>query len=436
MLKKILILFSVGSLLFCQKEKKDTLLRDLLLLNILSQPNYSPAPYSKYLYTINRGSNDIYAFKIDSGNGGLTLKNTTRADRDPSSLIINFTGSKKDSDGLFAYVSNRGSNSISGYKINKAEGDIEPISGDENNTIIASNVGTQPSALTFDPTGQYLLASNSGSDNVRVYTFDSSSGNITPCSGTSLVGVDQNSSDGVNSTNANDDSSPISITFHPTTSRIVYTINYKADTISTFSFDLLAPTAPLTLETSKQISITPTGQAGVAPRDLVFEPKGRFAYTLNQRDNSLSFFVVDLNPTSSEYGKLSPISITTPAVSLEGTLATNNPQLLTQENLGQIAPYKGAIDSTGRFLYVLYYSAKKVALFHLDSFTGIPSYVTSYDTGSNPSSLALDQSNRYLYITNAGSNTIGIYSVNPSNGRLTGLGTVTTGIEPVDLKLY
>lgn len=436
MFKKNIILLFIFALLFCQKSKKDTLARDFILLSILSQPNFAPAPYSKYLYTVNRGSNDIYAYKVDPYTGGLTTLNITQTDSSPSSLAINFTGSKKDADGLFAYVANYGSNSVSGYSINKSTGEITPISGDENNTTVANNVGTHPTSLVFDPTGQYLLVANSGSDNVRVFTFDSGNGTITPAATTSLVGVDANSDPGNSSTNANDDASPIAVMFHPTTSRIVYTVNHKANTISTFNFNLVNPTAPLSLDTTKEITVTPAGQTATAPRDLVFEPNGRFAYVLNQRDNSLSFFVVDLSPSITNLGKLSPVDITTPAVPLEGTLATSNPQPLTQENLTKVAPYKGVVDPTGRFLYILYYAAKKVALFHLDSFTGMPSYITSYDTGSNPSSLALDQSGRYLYVCNAGSNTISIYSVNLSNGRLSGSGTVDTGIQPIDIKLY
>ncbi|MCX7999936.1 MAG: lactonase family protein, partial [Leptospiraceae bacterium] len=165
MQKKILIFIILLSLLFCGTEKKDNN-RDLLLFLLLTaEPSFPAGPYSKYLYTVNRGSSDIYAYKVEVNTGGLVQINTVKTDRNPSSLVVNFAGSKTDSDGLFAYVSNQGANSISGYKINKADGKIDPISGNPNNTVVASNVGTQPSSLAFDPTGYYLAVSNSGSDN-------------------------------------------------------------------------------------------------------------------------------------------------------------------------------------------------------------------------------------------------------------------------------
>ncbi|MCX7999862.1 MAG: beta-propeller fold lactonase family protein, partial [Leptospiraceae bacterium] len=140
--------------------------------------------------------------------------------------------------------------------------------------------------------------------------------------------------------------------------------------------------------------------------------------------------------SSSDYGKLSPIAISTPVVQLEGTVASQNPLPLKLEGFTEISPLKALVDPTGRFLYVLYFAARKIALFHLDSFTGLPSFVAAYDTGVNPSALSLDQSGRFMYVANGGSGTISIYAVNPSNGRLKGIGTANTGIEPVDIRLY
>jgi 6-phosphogluconolactonase len=436
-MKKILInLLILGMLLTnCQRKKTDDTPRNLLLFYLLSQPSFESAPYSKFLYTVNRGSNDIYAFRIDPASGTLTAINTTSTDRSPSHLVVNVNGSRRASDGLFAYVTNWGSNTISGYKITKENGQIDPISNDRNNTVVATS-GTQPMSAVFDPTGQYLLVANSGSDNVSVFTFNTTSGAITLATTTNLVGVDTNTGNGGTSTNENDDSTPISIIFHPTTSRFVYTANYKSDKISNFTFDLITPASPLALVAANEVTIAPSGQAGAAPRDITFEPTGRFAYVVNQRDNSLSYFVTELDPTSANYGRLSPVEVGTPPVALGGTVAATNPLVLTQEGFDTTSPYKMAVDPTGRFLYVLYFAARKVGLFNLDSFTGIPSLIATYDTGSNPSDIAVDQSGRYMYLTNSGDNTINTYAIDPANGRLAAKGSIRTGIEPVEVKLY
>ena len=77
--------------------------------------------------------------------------------------------------GRFAFVANQLSNNLSAYAIDSTTGALSPLSG----SPFASN-GTTPAALVVDPNGAFLYVANNGSDNVSVYAIDDSTGALTP----------------------------------------------------------------------------------------------------------------------------------------------------------------------------------------------------------------------------------------------------------------
>ncbi len=75
------------------------------------------------------------------------------------------------SDGRFLYVSNRGSNLLHVFEINRVSGALREIQR------IASG-GTGPWSFGFDPSGRWLIVTNEGSSNLAVFSVDHSTGRL------------------------------------------------------------------------------------------------------------------------------------------------------------------------------------------------------------------------------------------------------------------
>lgn len=74
-------------------------------------------------------------------------------------------------NGKFVYVSNRGHNSITAYKIN-ANGVLEMT--DQQTKSIST-----PRDFNFDPTGKFMIVANQTTDNLVVYDVDATTGKLT-----------------------------------------------------------------------------------------------------------------------------------------------------------------------------------------------------------------------------------------------------------------
>ena len=74
-------------------------------------------------------------------------------------------------NGKYVYVSNRGHNSISGFKIGP-DGALEMV--DQQTKSIAT-----PRDFNFDPSGKFMIVANQSTDNLVVYDVDAASGKFT-----------------------------------------------------------------------------------------------------------------------------------------------------------------------------------------------------------------------------------------------------------------
>ncbi len=75
-------------------------------------------------------------------------------------------------NGYFAYVSNRGEDSLVVFSIDQASGALKPVQR-------ISSGGKTPRQFTLDPTGRWLVCGNQDSANVSVFRRDGSSGQLT-----------------------------------------------------------------------------------------------------------------------------------------------------------------------------------------------------------------------------------------------------------------
>ena len=130
-------------------------------------------PNGRWLYGAQELSNEVIAFKWNSGKGTLTqfqAVKTLPADyKEPSSAAEIAVRN----DGKFLYVSNRGHDSIAMYSIDARTGEL----------TLRQRVpsrGKVPRYFTFDPSGKWLIVSNQEGGSLTVFAVDAKTGELSP----------------------------------------------------------------------------------------------------------------------------------------------------------------------------------------------------------------------------------------------------------------
>lgn len=299
-------------------------------LNSNPSPVASCVPSSKpeLAYVLN-ANNTVLSYSVDPCTGSMTATN-------PSSVATNANnfGSESiavDPGGRFAYVANLMSNAadlatISMYTINPSTGVLTPT------TPATVPTGYFPQGIGIDPSGKFVYTANSDDNTVSMFTINRTTG-------------------------------------------------------------VLTPTTP------------PTVATGLSPLSVTVDPSGRFAYVANQDDSTVSMYTVN-----SSTGVLTP---TTPAAVTAG------------------AAFDVTVDPTGKFAYVPS-NFNDVSEFTIDTTTGVltPTAQAAVVAGNSPTSVAVDTSGKFAYVVNRGDNTVSAYSIDADNGDLSLLGTVATGVQP------
>ena len=128
-------------------------------------------PSGRYAYLINELSSTISAFARERTSGALERLQTV------STLPEGFAGHSTCSDvqvtpdGAFLYGSNRGHDTIAGYRIDQGSGRLSSIGH-------TASGGRTPRGFGIDPSGRYLLAANQDTDDVFTFAIDRASGKL------------------------------------------------------------------------------------------------------------------------------------------------------------------------------------------------------------------------------------------------------------------
>ena len=138
--------------------------------------------------------------------------------------------------------------------------------------------------------------------------------------------------------------------------------------------------------------------------------------------SSKYIYVVNQGDNSvSQYSMVPPYPYTGPfypAALSPPTIATGtNPQSIT-------------VDASGKYVYVVNSGSNTISQYTINS-DGTLSANGSVVAGTNPSSIIIDHTGKYAYVANSGSNTISQYAIGPT-GTLSPLApqTVATGTNP------
>jgi YD repeat-containing protein len=376
-------------------------------------------PTDQYAFALDQfgAGLSVYSFSASSGTLSLLPASPYPTASFPVALTM-------DPTGLFVYVTG-GANVIATYGLSPASGNLTPLGSAPTRlgpSGLAINTGTAPVQIT--PQYAYVAASggtgsNAGSNNILGFSIDPAAGGLTALSSSPIA-------EGL---------SPEAATSTPL-GQILYIANNCSDPAcsaaagSVSAFDIGASTGALT---------APAGSpslAGRGPVGVVVDPSGQFTYVVNAADLSISEYTI--NPGT---GVLTPITGSPLGLTVGGTPIPGNS-----------STFAAAVDPTGQILYVLTgcpngSCAGFITGFALNPATGALTYDfqgVSVPSGVNPSSLAIDPQNEFVFATDSASGNVLMLPsaanrtppVQNGIGALTGTGSSFVAVEPKGNYLY
>lgn len=345
----------------------------------------SVEPSGKFAYVTNFASFTVTAYSIDASTGALNhIGVDVPTGSNPVSLSV-------APSGKFAYVANQGNSTVSAYTIDSSTGALTSAGA----TV---STGTNPKSLVVDPTGKFVYVANYGSASVSAFTINTSKGALTAVTGSPFMA-------GFN---------PASITTDPL-GKFVYVTNSFNGTggNSVSAYIINSTTGALAAVAGSPFA------AGINPSSVTVDPSGKFAYVANSADSTVSTYTI--NNTSGSLAALSSVA------GRSGNRA--------------MAMSKGTAELTytPKFAYVANYGSSDISAYSIDAGTGVLTSVgANVASGTNPKSLTVDPSGKFVYVANhfngTGGNSVSAYTINTSTGVLTSAGVdVGTGTSPVSI---
>jgi 6-phosphogluconolactonase len=342
---------------------------------------------SHYVYATIPAANQVLAYREDPNSGVLT-----QIEGSPYPVGDGAHSAVLHPSGKFLYVANPGQleDDISLFTIasNGALTEVTP------RTSIGPSAA-QPELLVMDPAGAYLYVMNTQSNNISVFSIDSTFGALTQLPNSPFaVGL------------------PLLNMQLTPSGNLLYVTAAGASDGFIIGFSVSAGT--LTLIPATPTAPNPSSSGGINPNGLAIDPKGAFLYAANTSSNTISIFAI--SPAGAPSGTLSQVG----GSPLASTYA---------------APVSLILDPKGAYLYVANQGSSNVAVYSISSTTGLPTVLTTsaatgaFFTEGSPSFLVADPGGQYLFVGNQGTSS-GIESFGVSGGNLTSLFTYGVGSTP------
>lgn len=333
-------------------------------------------------------SRGIYRAELDTASGALTITGLAAELADPTFLARTPDGARLYAVSEIGDYGGASSGAVAAYAVDRATGDLTLLN-------VQPSGGAGPAYVALDRTGRIVLVANYGAGSVaslpvepdgrlrtpsRVWQHTGAGPQADrqeaphahcivpdPANRHALVadlGVDKLFVYPINSEAARLDASlqevatrpgmgPRHLAFHPVLD-VVYVSGELDSTVSVFAY------TPATgaLAEMQHVSTLLAGFTGENyPSEIAVAPSGRFVYCANRLHDSLAVFAVD--PAS---GRLTPIA----HVPLAGPHEAAFPRHF-------------AIDPTGEWLLVANQRGHNVAVFRMDTDTGLPEFASAVD---------------------------------------------------------
>ena len=362
-----------------------------------------------------KGSEGIYVYRMDPGNGALELVSTAAGVQEPSFLALSpgtnhlyaVNELKEHSEGpggvppasAPAGVATPGG-TVSAFIFDPVSGEITPLNRRPSN-------GLAPCHLTVDHTGRFLLVANYGSGSVSVLPIlaDGRLGEASCVIQHEHRGEDQGERGKDPRRQAGAHAHSINL---DSANRCALVPDLGIDRVMIYRFD--ATRGLLEPNDEPWIEVRP----GAGPRHIAFHPNRRLCYLINELDSTMTVFEYD-----EEYGHLKEIqNITT----------------LPRDFSGMSSCADVHLDPSGRFLYGSNRGHDSIVIYEVDQSTGILDLIGHVPTrGRKPRNFAVGPNGDYLLVANQETDSIVTFRLDRETGLLEATGQVATVPAPVCL---
>jgi 6-phosphogluconolactonase (cycloisomerase 2 family) len=234
-------------------------------------------------------------------------------------------------------------------------------------------------------------------------------------------------------------------------SRVAYVTNKDDSTVSMFAINPAD---------GALLALAPPQRAGGGPTSVAVHPCGCVAYVANMFTDNVFVYDIDLPtgrlrfPAAADHVavRYGPNSVAVDPLGqfVYVTAATSNvPGDVDKVWMFKVAPTTGrltangwvsakgvgptsvTVDPTGRFVYVTNKASFSVTMYAINRATGVLTSLGWVYAGKGPSAVTVDPTGRFVYVTNFASWDISMYAIHPATGVLTSLGPpVAAGAAP------
>jgi 6-phosphogluconolactonase len=338
-----------------------------------------PAEWRVYIGTYTGGKSEgIYQLRLNATTGEIENKGLAVAVDNPSFLalhpskpVIYSVGQVAGSDGVRKGM-------VCAFAIQPGNGTLTPLNRQ-------STVGEGPCHVAVDRAGRHVLVANYSSGSVAALPLDTD-GRILEAS--SFI---QHEGSSVHP-RRQQQAYAHAVTLDAA-GRFVFAADLGIDKIMIYRFDdtkgILEPNDPPCAKLAP----------GAGPRHFSFHPTGRFAFAVNELDNTVTAFNYD-----SDKGRLETIQ----------TIGTLPEDFKNENTTAEIR-----VHPSGRFLYASNRGHDSIACFAVDLETGRMTSLGQTSTqGKEPRNFNLTPDGRFLLAANQNSNSVVVFRIDPDHGTL------------------
>lgn len=344
----------------------------------------APAQAATIVYVSNCESNDIYVMQLNRQTGELTLIEKVAI---PGIVKAGMsTPIAISPDRRFLFVATRGEpQSVFTYAIDPKSGKLKLIGS-------GPLVDSMP-YISTDHTGRFLFAAS----------FQGHKFTVSPIEANGVVGQTQQVLD--KQTNAHS-------ILADAKNRYVLAATMGNDLVNVLRLN--AKTGKLEPNTPPSVAV----KAKTGPRHLVFHPKGKLVYVLGELDGAVHVF--DYDASKGQLKEKQSVNALPPGVT------------------GRIASADLHITPDGKFVYSSDRTSNTLAAFKVNAADGTLTLIEIIPTETMPRSFAIDSSGRYLFVVGMRSHQMTSYQIDAGTGKLTKLkeyamGKIPNWVEIVDL---
>jgi 6-phosphogluconolactonase len=354
-------------------------------------------PYLVYVgtYTNKSASKGIYVYSFDPGTGKLSPLGIAAESEDPSFLAVHPSGKYLYAVNEIDHFGPQKSGTASAFAVDAKTGKLTLLNQ-------AATRGAGPCHISLDKSGKFALVANYDGGSIASFRVhdDGTLGEA--------AGFVQHQGSSVNKERQQGPHAHW-IGTSPD-NRFVLAADLGLDEVLAYRFN--AAKGTMSPDNPPYAKV----DAGAGPRHLAFHPNGKFAYVLNEMEDSVTAFAY-----KSSNGSLS-------ALQTVSALST-----LRNEYKGPKEAAEIAVHPNGKFLYASNRGGlDTISAFSIDPAKGTLHLKNEYPTmGKTPRNFAIDPTGKFLLAANQESNNIVVFRIDAVTGALSPTGDTVEVPAPV-----